>query len=130
MSWEDFNLDKIAHELVKKYKDDEALKQVYKMRSTVHYGLERFWGEQLRLKEDKNNKKSQYWADTWDKLVITMHQASIQVPRTPEDLWDSQKFPLAYRKVTLSILTQLCDYMVWWTQRYKPTASNETDQEN
>lgn len=113
------NLDKFAHDLVYKYrnKDRETVNQVHKMRATVPYGLERFWGEHLRLE----GEKSEYWRATWNKLVEIMQQADITVPDTPEGLWDSAIFPLEYRKVTLVILTQLCDCMVWWTQRYKPT---------
>jgi hypothetical protein len=122
MAWEDLNLDKIAHDLVYGYRseDKEVVNQVHKMRTTVAYGLERFWGEHLRL----DGKKSAYWRDTWNKLVEVMSNADIRVPNTPQELWDSRVFPLAYRKVTLAILTQLCDCMVWWTQRYKPTRNN------
>ncbi|EFA73050.1 hypothetical protein CRD_00622 [Raphidiopsis brookii D9] len=119
MTWKDLSLDKIAHSLVCEYRneDRETVNQVHKMRATVPYGLERFWGEQLRLE----GEKSKYWRATWNELVEIMQQADITVPDTPEGLWDSAIFPLEYRKVTLVILTQLCDCMVWWTQRYKPT---------
>jgi hypothetical protein len=128
MPWEDFSLDKTAHDLVYKYRNDdkETVNQVHKMRTTVAYGLERFWGEHRRL----DGRKSAYWEETWNKLVEIMGQADITVPNNPQDLWDSKVFPLAYRKVTLAILTQLCDCMVWWTQRYKPTRNNATEDDN
>ncbi|MEC4813304.1 MAG: hypothetical protein SAK29_08550 [Scytonema sp. PMC 1069.18] len=128
MAWEDFSLDKIAHDLVYKYRNDdkETVNQVHKMRTTVAYGLERFWGEHLRL----NGRKSAYWEETWNKLVEIMGRADINIPNTPEDLWDSERFPLVYRKVALAVLTQLCDCMVWWTQRYKPTRNDENGNDN
>ncbi|MBD2626968.1 hypothetical protein [Trichormus variabilis] len=128
MAWEDFSLDKIAHNLVYEYRNDdkETVNQVHKMRTTVAYGLERFWGEHQRL----NGRKSAYWKDTWNKLVEIMGQAEITVPNNAQDLWDSEVFPPKYRKVTLAILTQLCDSMVWWTQRYKPTRNNATEDDN
>ena len=117
MTWEPLSLDEIAHELVYRYRneDKEIMNQVHKMRSNVAYGLERFWGEHLRLE----GKKSEYWKETWKELVSIMDRADITVPNSPQDLWDPEIFPLPYRKVTLAVLTQLCDSMVWWTQRYK-----------
>lgn len=125
MAWENLNLDKIAHDLVYQFRneDKETVNQVHKMRTTVAYGLERFWGEHRRL----SGSKSAYWRETWKKLVEIMAEAEITVPDTPEEIWNSQQFPQQYRKVALSILTQLCDCMVWWTQRYKPTRNNGSD---
>lgn len=119
MGWEPYKLDKEAHDLVcaRKTKKD-VLGQVYKMRTTVAYGLERFWGEQLRLE----GEEADYWKSTWDKLVEIMKLAEIEIPNKSDrseqisELW---KFPIDDRKVALAVLTQLCDCMVWWTQRYK-----------
>jgi hypothetical protein len=38
-----------------------------------------------------------------------------------EKLWasDNPDFGIEHRKVALAILTELCDSLVWWTQRYK-----------
>jgi hypothetical protein len=39
-------------------------------------------------------------------------------------------FPQEQRKVALAILIQLCDSLVWWTQRYKnliPEEQNDDD---
>lgn len=116
MGWESYNLDQTAHDLVFKYRDSsEALQQAYKMRSAVAYGLERFWGEQLRLSGDKER----IWSDTWSALRDLLGRANIQLPTkksSPEDLWS---FPIEQRKIAIAILTQLCDSIVWWTQRYK-----------
>lgn len=128
MAFEDFSLDKIAHGLVYEFRNDdkETVNQVHKMRTTVAYGLERFWGEHLRL----GGRKSVYWRKTWEELVKIMGYAEITVPNNPQELWDAKVFPLEYRKVALSVLTQLCDCMVWWTQRYKPTRKDGNDDSN
>ena len=133
MAWESYRLDQEAHDLVVKYRDKkDALNQAYKMRVAVAYGLERFWGEQFRLVKDRD--KADYWRDTWKALVKIMANAGVKIPNdnvSPDDtaaikimadkLWD---FPVEQRKVAIAVLTQLCDSMVWWTQRYKPTNSN------
>lgn len=120
MGWEPYKLDKVAHDLVveAQKKPQDVLGQVYKMRTTVAYGLERFWGEQLRLE----GEEAAYWKATWDKLVEIMALADIEIPNLENhsdqisQLW---QFPKDDRKITLAVLTQLCDCMVWWTQRYK-----------
>lgn len=133
MAWESYKLDQEAHDLVVKYRDKkDALNQAYKMRVAVAYGLERFWGEQFRLVKDKD--KADYWRDTWKALVKIMSNAGVKIPNDnvscddtaaikimANKLWD---FPVEQRKVAIAVLTQLCDSMVWWTQRYKPTKSN------
>jgi hypothetical protein len=130
MGWEPYKLDQVAHDLVFARKDQrDILSQVYKMRTAVAYGLERFWGEQLRLEGDE----SAYWSATWNELVRIMGVADITIPNSRDRseqisaLWD---FSIEDRKVAISVLTQLCDCMVWWTQRYKkPETGNggETD---
>lgn len=122
MAWEPYNLDQIAHDLVFARKDNrDLLGQVYKMRTTVAYGLERFWGEKLRL----SGKEAEYWKATWDKLVEMMALAGITIPNHDnpdqqiQELWLDSKDKRDERKVALAVLTQLCDCMIWWTQRYK-----------
>jgi hypothetical protein len=132
MAWEPYNLDQIAHDLVfarkdYKSKDENVLRQAYKMRTTVAYGLERFWGETLRL----SGEEASYWKATWNKLVEMMEIAGITIPNHADpdqqikELWlDSRDKTIAKqkrdeRKVALAVLTQLCDCMIWWTQRYK-----------
>lgn len=134
MGWESFNLDQQAHDLVLKYRDKnkDVLNQVYKMRVAVAYGLERFWGEQFRLVKEKD--KADYWRDTWKVLVKIMGNAGVTIPNDDvsfgntaaiksmaDKLWD---FPIEQRKIAIAVLTELCDSMVWWTQRYKPNNSN------
>lgn len=134
MAWESFNLDQHAHDLVLKYRDKnkDVVNQIYKMRVAVAYGLERFWGEQFRLV--KETDKADYWRDTWNALVKIMGNAGVTIPNDnvssgdtvaiksmADKLWD---FPIEQRKFAIAVLTQLCDSMVWWTQRYKPNNSN------
>ncbi|WP_354636007.1 hypothetical protein [Planktothricoides raciborskii] len=126
MGWERYNLDQAAHDLVLEFHKTEALNQAYKMRAAVAYGLERFWGEQLRLDGDK----ARFWQKTWEKLCNIMAIGGVTLPTidaNPEDLWN---FPIEQRKVTLAILMQLCDSIVWWTQRYKGSSFNELEDDD
>jgi hypothetical protein len=130
MGWEPYKLDQVAHDLVFARRDQrDILGQVYKMRTTVAYGLERFWGEQLRLE----GNESAYWKATWDELVRIMGLADITIPNNADRsnqisaLWD---FPIDDRKVAISVLTQLCDCMVWWTQRYKRPDNSDGGESN
>jgi hypothetical protein len=131
MAWQSYSLDQKAHDLVLRYRDQTVngatvLNQSHKMRSTVAFGLERFWGEHLRL---QGNAQGDYWRDVWQELVNIMRQAGVNLPNDPvspdntnairqmtNQLWS---FDQKQRKVALAVLTQLCDSLVWWTQRYK-----------
>ena len=130
MGWNYYGLDREAQTLVlnAKAKDSDSLNQVFKMRQAVAYGLERFWGEHLRLQRNEQNK-SKYWKDTWDALLGILEKAGITIPNDrvanndttavrsmAEKLWE---VPVEDQRVALAVLTQLCDSMVWWTQRYK-----------
>jgi hypothetical protein len=149
MSWHPYNLDKIAQALVLEYRHQDVLNESHKMRTAVAYGLERFWGEHLRLCDET---EGQYWKDVWDALANDILQpANIILPndlvilekaprgegklqREAREARNTEKienmanllwtfganFPYEQR-VALSVLTQLCDCLVWWTQRYKPT---------
>ena len=130
MAWQSYNLDRIAQKLVlaARARDAQSLNQSHKMRMAVSYGLERFWGEHLRL-SGKEQTKSDYWKETWDELVEILESADIilpndsvhinnvqQVRAMSEKLW---KLTLEDQRIALAVLTQLCDCIVWWTQRYK-----------
>ena len=130
MAWNSYGLDREAQRLVlaAKQRDKKTLNQSHNMRMAVAYGLERFWGEHLRLQK-KESLKSQYWKETWDALVKIMHQAGVTLPNDKvsaddvkavqamsEKLWQME---LADQRVALAVLTSLCDCIVWWTQRYK-----------
>ncbi|HEY9693591.1 MAG TPA: hypothetical protein V6D15_15400 [Oculatellaceae cyanobacterium] len=130
MAWNSYGLDQIAQKLVldAKTRDQDSLNQAYKMRMAVAYGLERFWGEHLRLQR-KEPSKSTYWKQTWDELVKVMLSAGVKIPNDSvraddtnsvksmsEKLWNLE---LQDQRVAIAVLTQLSDCMVWWTQRYK-----------
>jgi len=130
MGWKSYDLDREAQKLVLAAKkcDEKSLNQSYKMRMAVAYGLERFWGEHLRL-QAKEPEKSKYWKETWDALVGVMEQAGVLIPNEAvnannvnqiqamsDQLW---KLEIDEQRVALAVLTQLCDCIVWWTQRYK-----------
>lgn len=153
MAWTSYSLDQKAQQLVldARQRDRDAmaatgkrknsLNQSFKMRESVAYGLERFWGEHLRL-QLKEPDKSQYWKETWNALVEVMQQSGITVPNDPvqvdntrdvkamaQKLWQINKED---QRIILAVLTQLCDCIVWWTQRYKGSAElnmNETEDE-
>jgi hypothetical protein len=129
-SWQPYGLDRAAQKLVitAKGRDPDSLNQSHKMRMATAYGLERFWGEQIRL-QDKEKNKSAYWRETWSTLVELLKPTGILLPNDNVDADDlqaintmSQKLwaiPPEDQRVALAILTQLCDCLVWWTQRYK-----------
>jgi phage major head subunit gpT-like protein len=147
MTWESYSLDRIAQKLVlsakindnkTKQKDQKSLNQSFKMRETVAYGLERFWGEHLRL-QTKYSIKSDYWKKTWDALVELMAQGGVTIPNDTvkvdntaaveemaKELW---KLDIETQRITLAVLTQLCDSMVWWTQRYRGSTQLTPDDE-
>jgi CRISPR/Cas system CSM-associated protein Csm2 small subunit len=126
--WQPYHLDHYAQELVLKHREQKnVLNETHKMRITVAYGLERFWGEHLRLKrEDKN--KSAYWKDVWDKLAEILKKAGVTLPNdevndNTEKIQDMANkiwsIDMNNQRIALMVLTQFCDSLVWWNQRYK-----------
>jgi hypothetical protein len=124
MAWQPYGLDQHAQKLVlaAKKRDKDSLNQSFKMRTTTAYGLERFWGEQLRLR-GKEQTKSDYWKETWDSLVKILEPTGIELPNNITDpeamaqkLWS---LSLDDQRLALAVLTQLCDCLIWWTQRHK-----------
>jgi len=137
MGWKYYGLDRAAQKLVldaknrdleAKERDRDSLNQAFKMREAVAYGLERFWGEHLRL-QGKEAAKSKYWKATWDELVRLMDEAGVKIPNDQvrandtksvqemaQKLWEVD---VEDQQVAIAVLTQLCDCLVWWTQRYK-----------
>ncbi|MBF2049020.1 MAG: hypothetical protein IGS54_16935 [Elainella sp. C42_A2020_010] len=137
MSLKMYGLDRYAHELVAEFCPKGVLNETHDMRTTAALGLERFFGEHLRLGD---KPEGDYWRKTWDRFVKIMDDSGIKVPTLDEtastnsttirqvvnDLWDEEKFPTAHRKVALAVLIQLCDDMVWWAQRYKKFSPQKT----
>lgn len=151
MGWQSYSLDQVAQKLVldARERDRSSLNQSFKMREAVAYGLERFWGEHLRL-QARDANKSQYWKETWDALVNAMNRAGITIPNDSvhvdnttaiktmaKKLWgelpvgnSGTKLTLEDRRLALAVLTQLCDCIVWWTQRYKGSTELVSDGDN
>ena len=130
MSWKSYNLDREAQKLVLIYRDKPGvIGQSHKMRSTVAYGLERFWGEQLRLLGKNDDEKGKYWQATWKAFVRVMKTAGIQLPQEEVDAANTRavqdyasrlwSLSIEDQRICLAVLTQFCDGLVWWTQRYK-----------
>lgn len=131
MGWHPYDLDHLAQEIVLKARntDPDSLNQAYKMRASCAYGLERFWGEHLRLSA-KEPSKAQFVADVWTGFVGIMARAGVTLPgemlssqdseaaiqAVAEQLW---RIPPEQQQAPLAVLTALCDAVVWWTQRLK-----------
>jgi hypothetical protein len=142
MAWNPYGLDQIAHQLVRRALAIDAdttiagsscLREAYEMQESVAYGLERFWGESMRH-EGKQPKNATYWRETWTELVKILGTADVVLPNDRDagvmskKLWgdlaldgtpNGVKLTHENRQLALAVLTQLCDCMVWWTQRYK-----------
>lgn len=143
MTWHPYDLDQEAQKLVLRYRDEEVLNESHKMRVTVAYGLERFWGEHLRLLgRDKaiDKLKGEYWRDTWFALVKIMREAGIknipegkvdpkktgEIKKVAEQFWNTEQFSREDQTIALAVLTQFCDCLVWWTQRYKKKSDKKS----
>jgi len=70
MSLKLFDVDRRAHDVVLAFRDrrdrkgNDVLGESHTMRMTTVYGLERFWGEHLRLRRE-NPDKADFWQETW-----------------------------------------------------------------
>jgi hypothetical protein len=142
------SLDQIAQTLVleARQRDRKSLNQSFKMREAVAYGLERFWGEHLRLQGrskkngDEFDCKGQYWKATWNALVSIMQPAGVTIPNDSVDVKNPKtvqamaeklwSISVEDQRIILAVLTQLCDAIVWWTQRYKGPGDLPNDEEN
>ena len=141
IGWQPYKLDQLAQDLVLKNRDKKnVLNESHKMRMTVAYGLERFWGEHLRLENEKspeNKNKGKYWKSVWKTLGDILEPTGIDLPgremksNKTEEITAVAKLiwgmPDEERQIALMVLTQFCDALVWWTQRYK---IKESDREN
>ena len=138
--WKPYDLDYCAQEIVLEHRNKkDVLNESHKMRMTIAYGLERFWGEHLRLERDKSDK-AEYWKAVWKKLAEILDESGMN--NFPNDDVKSKKtdkeerkreekekikemakkiwsMPLEDQRIALMVLTQFCDALVWWTQRYK-----------
>lgn len=108
-----------------------VLNEVHKMRATAAYGLERFWGEHVRLLRNDPDK-AEYWKSVWKSFVKIMKGGGITLYETVLDhanddgaideassfFWDETKLSKEQKRIALSVLAQFCDTLVWWKQRY------------
>lgn len=136
--WYPYNLDHHAQILVLKHRDKkDVLNESHKMRMSVAFGLERFWGEHLRFERENkqdNKNKGEYWRDVWQALGEILQESGIKLPdadtkvkfdettkikETSAEIWEMSAKNLDNYRIALTLLTQLCDSLVWWTQRYK-----------
>lgn len=147
-NWQPYDLDYYAQELVLEFRNTkDVLNESHKMRMTVAYGLERFWGEHLRLEREKPDK-AKYWKAVWKKLSEILHEAGIEnfpnddvkssnpnktkreeeekgkIKAMAKKIWSMS---LDDQRIALMVLTQFCDSLVWWTQRYKIKGGKDND---
>lgn len=139
LGWQPYSLDHIAQTLVIQNRDKKnVLNESHKMRMSVAYGLERFWGEHLRFAREnsiESQNKGKYWKAVWIALATILKPAKIELPDSEgnvdfndrnaieavaNDIW---KMSPQDRQAALMVLTQLSESLVWWTQRYKKKGS-------
>jgi hypothetical protein len=139
VGWQPYGLDHIAQKLVIENRDNKnVLNESHKMRMSVAYGLERFWGEHLRLEREKGEEsknKGAYWKSVWIALAKVLQSAEINLPDSDgkvtlnetarikdvaDEIWEMNPQD---RQAALMVLTQLTESLVWWTQRYKTKGS-------
>ncbi|MEM8604771.1 MAG: hypothetical protein AAGF24_13165 [Cyanobacteria bacterium P01_H01_bin.121] len=123
MTWESFNLDRVAQDLIFRHRDSsEALQQVQKIQTTAALGFVRFWGECRRTRTNRTPEEDQIWQDTWVALQTTLAEAGIELPNQDAETQALWTVPYEQQEIALAVLAQLSEYMVWWTQRYKKFA--------
>ena len=140
MSWQPYRIDDCARQVVLKAlqrdPQGESLSQVFKMRVTCAYGLERFWGEYLRLKQKPAEQmKAEIILDTWrfmSKEILA--DTGIDLPFDPdldlsarvnqqavrnslEKIWELRTTRPYQAQVALSVLTTFCEAIIWWKNR-------------
>jgi hypothetical protein len=139
MGWQPFDLDHRALQLVldARERDRDSLNQAYKMRTACAYGMERFWGEHLRLSRNNNERmKAKFVKETWSEFIKIMEvsRPDLTIPEAvltaelPDNAVskavkaEADKFWListSDQQECLTVLVALCDAIVWWTQRLK-----------
>jgi hypothetical protein len=140
MSWQPYRIDDCARQVVLKALERDqtrdSLNQVFKMRITCAYGLERFWGEYLRLKQNRADQlRAEIVLDTWrflskDILVGTGIDLPYEPQLDPRDrnhqeavrsslirIWDLRTRKPYQAQVALSVLTTFCEAIIWWKNR-------------
>lgn len=148
MSWQPYGLDDCAQQVVldaiKRDPSLKSLNQVFKMRTTCAYGLERFWGEFLRLRSGTEAEimRSLIIQDTWNALRDQLlNGTGIKLPYDPKlelDNQDAVRTSLAriweiraqnpkQAQVVLAILVSFCEAIIWWKNRLAPGSCAEDE---
>lgn len=140
MSWQPYRIDDCARQVVLKAlqrdPQGESLSQVFKMRVTCAYGLERFWGEYLRLKQKPAEQlKAEIILDTWKFMkddilagtgIVLPFDPGLDprdrrnqeaVRRSLEQFWNLRTTQPYQAQVALSVLTTFCEAIIWWKNR-------------
>lgn len=146
MSWQPYGVDDCAQQVIlNAIKRDPTLKslnQVFKMRTTCAYGLERFWGEFLRLSNGTEAEvmRSLIIHDTWNSLRNQLLDGTdIKLPYDPklnlanhdevrqslEKLWVIRAQNPKQVQVVLAILVSFCEAIIWWKNRLAPGSLTE-----
>ena len=148
MSWHPYLLDDCAQQVINNaiLRDPtrKCLNQVFKMRMTTAYGLERFWGEYLRLSggNEKDRLKAEIIHDTWkfmkqkiladtgidlplDSQINT--NDSDEVRASLSKLWELRTKNPRQSQVVLAVLVSFCDAIIWWKNRLSPDSTMEDD---
>jgi hypothetical protein len=152
MTWHPYLIDNIAQKIVldaiirDQEKGTKSLAQAHRLRSSCAYGLERFWGEQIRLINENNpndKAKGEFTREVWQALAAIMHSAGVELPSDrvtslPGKLARNDTSPYLEQvqnacnqiraldknatQASLSVLSTLCDAIVWWKQRLSKEA--------
>jgi hypothetical protein len=148
MSWQPYGVDDCAQQVIldaiKRDPTLKSLNQVFKMRTTCAYGLERFWGEFLRLNNGTEAEvmRSLIIHDTWKILRNQLLDGTdIKLPYEPklnlanqddvrkslEKLWEIRAQNPKQAQVVLAILTSFCEAIIWWKNRLAPGSLAEDE---
>lgn len=148
MSWHPYLIDdcaqKVVNNAILRDPTKKSLGQVFKMRMTTAYGLERFWGEYLRLKagNEQERLRADIIHDAW-KLMKNeiLNDTGIILPYNPvlnlndhvavrdslSRIWELSNSKPRQAQVVLAVLTTFCDAIVWWKNRLSPGSLAEDD---
>lgn len=148
MNWTPYGIDDCAQRIVlqaiRRDPSLNSLNQVFKMRTTCSYGLERFWGEFLRLNNGNGSERlrSEIILDTWVELKDNiLKDTGISLPYDPKisisdkeglirslrSVWEIRTQNPKQAQVVLSVLLSLCDAIVWWKNRLAPGSISVED---
>jgi len=148
MSWQPYGVDDCAQQVIldaiKRDPTLKSLNQVFKMRTTCAYGLERFWGEFLRLRNGTEAEilRSLIIHDTWTALRNRLlKDTGIMLPYDPklnlanqedvrqslEKLWEIRTQNPKEAQLVLAILVSFCEAIIWWKNRLAPGSLAEED---